>query len=144
MKWIVGIVGLLAANVIAMVILAVTANAGKAQVIPAYYEQAVRYDDVLAETANSRALGWRVDASIVAGSLDVIVRDANGAAITGATAKVSGYLRTHADAPFEIALAGADRYRAALPTSATGWYDLVIIVERGRDRFTRRLSIEAR
>jgi nitrogen fixation protein FixH len=144
MKWIVGVVGLLAANVIAMAILAVTANAGKAQVIPAYYDQALRYDDVLDDAAKSRALGWKVDASIVGGSLEVVVRDATGAVITGATAKAKGYQRTRADAPFEVALPGNGLYRAALPTVSTGWYDVVIVVERGRERFTHKLSIEAR
>jgi nitrogen fixation protein FixH len=143
MKWIVGIVGLLAANVIAMVILAVTANTGKAQVIPAYYDQALRYDNVLDDAAKSRALGWKVDASIVGGSIEVVVRDAAGASITGATAKANGYQRTHADAPFEVTLTG-EPHRAALPTASTGWYEVVIVVERGRDRFTRKLSIEAR
>jgi nitrogen fixation protein FixH len=143
MKWIVGIVGLLAANVIAMMILAISANDGKAQVIPAYYDQALRYDNVLDDAAKSRALGWKVDASIVDGSLEVVVRDAAGAAITDATAKAKGYQRTHAEAPFDVALSGQP-YRAALPTASTGWYDVVIVVERGRDRFTQKLSIEAR
>jgi len=143
MKWIIGIVGLLAANVIAMVVLAVTANTGKAQVIPAYYDQALRYDDVIDDAARSKATGWHVDASIVDGSLEVVVRDAAGAPVVGATAKAKGYQRTHADAPFEVTLAG-EPYRAALPTMSTGWYDVVIVVERGRDRFTRKLSIEAR
>jgi nitrogen fixation protein FixH len=143
-KWIAGIVGLLAANVIAMAILAVTANTGKAQVIPAYYDQALKYDDVIDDAARSRALGWNVEASIVGGTFEVVVRDATGATIEGATTKVKGYQRTRADAPFDLVLAGTGPYRAALPTTSTGWYDVAIVVGRGRDRFTRKLSIEAR
>jgi len=139
MKWILGIVGLLAANVIAMVILAVTANSGRAQVIPSYYDQALKYDDVLDEAARSAKLGWHVDAVIEHGVVTVTVRDAAGAPIRDANVRVRGYLRTHADAPFDL-----QGDKVALPTAAAGWYDLVVVVERGGDRHTRKLSVEAR
>ena len=37
-KWVLAIVGLLVANVLAMVTLAVAANVDKPQIIPSYYE----------------------------------------------------------------------------------------------------------
>jgi hypothetical protein len=40
-KWLLAIVGLLAANMIAMIVLTVIATNGASQVIPAYYNRAV-------------------------------------------------------------------------------------------------------
>ena len=38
-QWTIAIVGLLVANVVAMVVLAVTANVGASKVIPSYYQE---------------------------------------------------------------------------------------------------------
>ena len=51
LRWILAIAGLLGGNVIAMVILAVVANNGGTQVIPAYYDKAAHYDDELTDSA---------------------------------------------------------------------------------------------
>jgi len=46
-KWTIAIAGLLGVNVVASVVLAMTASHGSSQVIPDYYERAVHYDDAI-------------------------------------------------------------------------------------------------
>jgi nitrogen fixation protein FixH len=141
--WLLAITGLLAGNVLAMVALAVLANDGANQVIPDYYERASHYDDELARSAASRALGWRVALTARDGLLDADVRDAAGRPLVGARVRVTGYQRAHAGAPVDVVLAGAgDHYRGALPRR--GWYDLVAQVDAGAARFTQRVVVEAR
>jgi nitrogen fixation protein FixH len=141
-RWIVGIVGFLAANVIAMVILAAMAHDGSSQVIPDYYDRAAHFDDTLDSAARARALGWHAQVSISHGVVEVVLRDAAGGAIGDAKVRVAGYQRAHArDAvDVELAAAGGGRYRAAIDTRP-GVHDLIITAERGGDRFTQRESI---
>ncbi len=84
-KWLLAIAGLLVANVIAMMALAVAANHGGAQVIPDYYAKATHYDDELDSSSRSQALGWRVEVTVAGDVIDATVVDASGAPITGAT-----------------------------------------------------------
>jgi nitrogen fixation protein FixH len=144
-KWLIAIAGLLVANLIAMVILAVAANRGGAQVIPDYYAKATRYDDELASSTRSQALGWRVDVSIAGDAIDATVVDASGAAITGATVRITGYQRAHASEVVVVVLAAVDagHYRGAMP-GRRGWYDLVARVDARGERYTRRLVVEVR
>jgi nitrogen fixation protein FixH len=148
-RWIVAIVALLAINVIAGVILAVAATNGHTQVIPAYYERAVHYDDALDEATRSTALGWRAHAEIVGQAIAVDVRDASGAPLGGsgeAVVRVTGYQRAHASDVIDTALVlGSDgRYHGSLLGARRGVYDVAISVERGHDRFVQRAAIEAR
>ena len=143
--WTVAIAGLLGVNVIAAVSLAVLANRGAAQVIPDYYEKAAHYDDELARSATSHALGWRVDVTLAGGAVDAAVFDAAGRPLDGARVRVTGYQRAHAAEPLDVVLtgAGAGHYRSALALRG-GWYDLVAAVDAGGSRFTRRVAVEAR
>ena len=143
-KWIVAIVGLLAGNVLAMTALAVTASHGHSQVIPAYYERAVHYDDAIDEAARSRALGWHATATLAGGELVVTARDSTGVTLAGARVHVAGYQRAHAGDGFDVELAAdGDRYRAPVPARA-GACDIQITIERGGARFVERAAIEAR
>jgi nitrogen fixation protein FixH len=144
-KWISAIVGLLVANVIAMVILAVVANNGTNQVIPDYYARASHYDDELARSSASRALGWRVDVAITRGAIEVAVFDAAGRPIEGAEVRVIGYQRAHAAELLDqvLASAGAGRYRAASHARA-GRYDLTALVTSGGAQFSQHVVVEAR
>lgn len=103
-RWTLAIVGLLAGNVLAMTTLATVANVGHSEVIPDYYDQSTRYDDTMAAAAASRALGWRVEATLVDGSLSVAVHDGAGAPLAGATVRASGYPRAHAHERFDVPL----------------------------------------
>ena len=144
-KWLIAIAGLLVANMIAMVILAVAANRAGAQVIPDYYAKATRYDDELASSTRSQALGWRVDVSIAGNVIDATVVDASGAAIREATVRITGYQRAHASDVVDVvmATAGAGHYRGTMP-GRRGWYDLVVRVDARGERYTKRLVVEAR
>jgi nitrogen fixation protein FixH len=144
-KWLIAIAGLLIANVLVMVTLAVIANRGGAQVIPDYYARATHYDEELASAARSQALGWRIDVAIAGDAIDVTVVDASGAAITGATVRITGYQRAHASEVVDVVLTAADagHYRGAL-LGRRGWYDLVACVDARGERYTERFVVEAR
>jgi nitrogen fixation protein FixH len=144
-KWLIAIAGLLVANMIAMVILAVIANRGGAQVIPDYYVRATHYDEELASSTRSQALGWRVDVAVAGDTVDATVVDASGSAITGATVRITGYQRAHASDVVDVVLTAADagRYRGAMP-GRRGWYDLVVRVDARGESYTRRLVVERR
>lgn len=144
LSWLLAIVGLLAANVIAMMILAV-ASAGGTQVIPAYYDKAAHYDDELDRASASRALGWRAEVAFAGGAIDVTVSDAAGRAVDGARVRITGYQRAHASESLDVELAmiGAGHYRSTVH-GRRGWHDLTIAADRGDAHFTQRVAIEAR
>jgi nitrogen fixation protein FixH len=143
-KWLLAIVGLLGANVIAMITLAVAAHGG-AEIIPDYYTRATHYDDELDSSSRSQALGWRVELAADGNVIDAVVADAAGQPITGAAVHVTGYQRAHAAETVDIALAAtsAGHYRGAMP-SRRGWYDVVARVEARGTQYTRRMVVEAR
>ncbi|TMQ13149.1 MAG: hypothetical protein E6J90_12110 [Deltaproteobacteria bacterium] len=143
--WIIAIVGLLAGNVIAMVILAVVANDGGTQVIPQYYDRAAHYDDELDRASASRALGWHAEVAIAAGAVDVTVSDAAGRAIEGARVHITGYQRAHAGEllDLELATTGGGHYRGDL-RERRGWHDLTIAADRGGAHYVQHVAVEAR
>ncbi|HEY4243240.1 MAG TPA: FixH family protein [Kofleriaceae bacterium] len=136
-KWIVAITGLLGANVLASVALAMTAAHGSSQVIPDYYERAVHYDDAIDQAATDRRLGWHVDTAVTPAGLVVHVRDAAGAPLAGATIDVTGYQRAHASTPFHLTPGAGP---VALPVH--GVCDIALVVTRGTDRFAVQRTIE--
>jgi len=144
-KWLAAIAGLLGANVIAMVVLAVVANNGTTQVIPDYYARATHYDDELASSTVSQALGWHVEIAMIGGAIDATLRDAAGRAIDGARVRITGYQRAHASDAVDVALADATagHYRSAV-RARPGRYDLVAIVAARGARYTQHLVVEAR
>lgn len=122
-RWIVAIVGLLTANLLAMGVLMGAAQSGHSQVIPDYYEKAVHYDDAIDQAARNRALGWRVTPRW-AGELVADVVDRDGAPLVGAIVTIEKRART--------------------PGQQRGIYDLTITVTRGRDVFVEAIAAEAR
>jgi nitrogen fixation protein FixH len=144
-KWLLAIAGLLLANVIAMVTLAVAANHDSAQVIPDYYAKATHYDDELDSSTRSQALGWRIDVADVGDAIEATVVDAAGAPITGASVRLTGYQRAHASEVVDMALiaTSAGHYRGSMP-ERRGWYDLVARIDAHGAYYTRRVVIEAR
>ena len=143
--WTLAITGLLAANVVAMAILAVVAHSGTHQVIPDYYTKATHYDDEMARSSVSQALGWRVEIAIAGTAIGASVSDAAGEPLDGARVHVSGYQRAHAAERVDLALApdGPGHYRAVLG-ARRGWYDLVAVVEARGAHYTRHIVVEAR
>ena len=145
MRWLLVIGGLLIGNVIAMVVLAVVANDGGTQVIPAYYDRAAHYDDDLARASASRALGWHAEVAIAAGEIDVTMSDASGHALDGARVRVTGYQRAHASEPVDVELAsvGVGHYRVGL-RERRGWHDLTVVADRGDAHYQQQVAVEAR
>lgn len=143
-RWVIAIVCLLGANVLASVVLAAVANNGDTQVIPGYYDKAVHYDDRIASAKHAADLGWRVHAEIRDGVMSIELRDAAGQLVPDARVSATGYARARASVPLTLELAaGANgRYRAAAP--ARGWCDFAVVATRGTDRVERRISVEAR
>ncbi len=143
-RWTLAIVGLLGGNVLAMTTLATVANVGHSEVIPDYYDQSTRYDDKMAAATASRALGWRVEATLVDGALSVAVRDAAGAPLAGATVRAAGYPRSHAHERFDVPLVarGPGTY-LGVADRLPGLHDLAITIERGGQHDLQHLLIEA-
>ena len=143
--WAIAIVGLLGVNVVAMVILAVVANDGGTQVIPAYYDKAAHYDDEIDRARVSRALGWHAGVVMAGGAIEVVLSDAAGHAIDGATLRVTGYHRVHAADPFDVVLAkaGGGRYRGDV-RDRPGWHDLTVVADRAGVRYLQHVTVEAR
>ena len=58
-RWILIVIGLLLGNAVAVVVLIGSAGGTRGRVLPDYYDRAAAWDDTMAETARSNALGWR-------------------------------------------------------------------------------------
>jgi hypothetical protein len=121
LKWILAIVGLLVGNLIAMVVLVVSANGDRVQVIPEYYDRAVHYDREIDQAAKNRELGWQVHTR-GDGKVVVDVRDRDGSTLVGAEVHAQATPRT--------------------PGQVRGIHDVAITVTRGDDRFFDRTTVE--
>lgn len=145
-KWTIAIVVLLGGNLVAMVVLATTANRDDAQVIPGYYDKAVHFDDTIDEAARSAALGWSADTTLIASTIEVRVTDRAGNALAGARVRVDGYPRAHAvdTLESELVASGPGVYRARVGGERLGLHDLTIIVEHEGRRFTLQATVEGR
>lgn len=145
MRWWLVISGLLVGNALAMVLLAVIAGDGGTQVIPAYYDRAVHFDDEIDRASASRALGWHAEVAIAAGQIDVTMSDGSGHPVDDARVRVTGYQRAHAGEPVDVELArvGGGHYRAGL-RERRGWHDLTVVAERGDAHYQQRVAVEAR
>lgn len=129
-KWIVAIVGLLGANVLATVVLIAASHHGGSQVIANYDQKALHYDDQIDQATRNARLGWNVAASVAGNTLVV------DGAPAGATVRVSGYPRAHADRTF----AGAG---PRMPLPARGILDVTVTVDRGADHFVQHQTVDA-
>ncbi|MGE5185976.1 MAG: FixH family protein [Acidobacteriota bacterium] len=140
-RWVGVIVGLLVGNVAATGVLIAASHDGASRVIPAYYDQAIHYDDVMAQARRNVELGWRVE---LAPDLTVRVHDRAGAPIDDARVHLAGYTRA-SGAPVDANLvrAGAGVYRGSV-AHGRGWQDLTVTVARGGDKYVAREAIEAR
>lgn len=141
-KWILAIVGLLAANLVAMGLLIAAARSDRARVLPDYYERAVRYDQTIEQAAVSARLGWQVEARLGADSLTVTVRDRDGVLVRDARVDIEAMSRAR----------GVVEVARAVPTDAAyvvrarwgGLYDVTIRVARGEDLYVAQQTLEAR
>lgn len=143
-RWTLIIVGLLGGNLLAMALLIGSSQTSRAQVIPEYYQRAVRFDDEIDDASRARDLGWQIRASLERDAITVEVADRAGKPVVGVV-HVHGFQRAHAANRFEVDLAAiADgRYRIAR-ANELGVHDLDVVVERGSSRFVAHVVIEAR
>lgn len=145
--WPLAIVGVLGLTVGANAVIYWVANRGEGPSVESdYYRRAVQWDSTLAEEARSRALGWRIAASLSPpsggfGRLDFTVADAQGAPVAGARVHVEGFAIAHAhlalDAPLDEVSAGHYAVRLAVPH--TEWHEFRFIVARDTARFSARV-----
>jgi len=117
---------------------------------PDYYRKAVAWDSTIAQAGRNTALGWHLDASLgrgpagSPGGLEVILQSADGTPVDSATIRVEA---THNARAAEILTAdlrptGRGRYRADLPTTRRGRWELRFTAVRGADHFTATLRRE--
>ncbi len=144
-RWTLIIIGFLLSNALAMGFLILASSTSRAQVIPDYYARSTRYDAELDAAARSRALGWQVAVSIVDGAITATVRDRNGAPLETVDVRAIATPRADATRLVDVRLvaAGGGRHAAQLVTGP-GLHDVIVIVERGSERFSAHALVEAR
>lgn len=145
LRWILIVIGLLAGNVLAVVVLITAAGSADAdRVLPDYYDRAAHFDDQMAADEASAALGWKVDAVIAGGALEIRIADAHGVPLVGAHVEVSGYHRAHAGEPVQIAPVEATPgvYRAPLAATPGIWV-LTVRSAHGHFSHVARIEVEA-
>ena len=138
--------------VVALLLLSITAafqalfaaqSDGGAQVVEAYYDSAIRYEDEQAAQAASDALGWSAGVEVGAceGGLcavDVTVRDREGAPVEGLTGLLRVSRPQEAATFARIPLAASERpgvYRQFVPVNADGLWDFALTARRGDEQF---------
>lgn len=114
-KWILAIVGLLAGNVLAMVLLATVATVGRSEVVPEY--------------------SWHVDATLTGRDLEIVVRDGAGDPIEDAAVRVVGVIGELAH--------HAHGYAGRLDVGP-GKHSLTITIDRGGARHVESAIVVAR
>jgi len=145
--WPLAIVGVLGLTVGANAVVYWVANRGEGPSVETdYYRRAVQWDSTLAEQARSRALGWRIAASLSPpadgrGQLDLTVVDAQGAPVAGARVHVEGFAIAHSHLQLDAPLAevAAGHYAVRLAVTHVEWHEFRFIVARDTARFAARV-----
>lgn len=152
MQWPIGIALVLALTVASNVWMAIVASSDEAFAVePDYYRKAVHFDDEMALRAESARLGWSVQPELRLGSpsapgtLTVVVRDAAGAPVNGATVELLAMHNARASHQLAatLAFAGDGRYEAPLAAERPGEWELRLTVTRGGERFATRARVDA-
>ncbi len=144
LTWTIAIVGLLAGNIVAMIVLMMAAGSASPAIVPDYYERAAHFDTAIDDARRSASLGWTTHQVVSPTGIEVRVADRDGAPLGDATVRVTGYARAQATRQIDVTLVatGPGTYRAGLASTA-GVHDLTIVVERGADRFVASTTVEA-
>jgi hypothetical protein len=113
---------------------------------PDYYRKAVAWDSTEAVAARSRALGWRLEATLGAVSvgrapLAVALRDDAGTPVSGALVRVEVFAVARADERLDTMLTEttAGHYALTLPIADAQWHEVRLSADRAGDRFVQRL-----
>lgn len=152
MGWPIGITVALVVMAASNVWVAVIASDPNALAVePDYYEKAVHFDATMRQAQHNLALGWTLEPAIEPVSTDsgAVVRaqlhDAVGQALSGAVVHVTALHNALANFPVQATLAddGNGAYSARLPIHRTGAWELRFVVQRGADRFTSNVRVDA-
>ncbi|GAB5518468.1 MAG: hypothetical protein RhofKO_07190 [Rhodothermales bacterium] len=134
--WPTFIVSLLAASVGAGVWTVIQANSfGKAEVVADYHQQALDFDQQIAEQTASNALGWTSSLTIANGEVTVELRDRAGTLLDEAAVTVTPSRPESADAEALLTLTpvpeAPGRYTTPITFSRAGLWTFAIRAERG-------------
>jgi nitrogen fixation protein FixH len=142
--WIGFVVALLVGNAAAMVFLIAKAGDPTPRVLPDYYRRAVAWDETAAVRRASAALGWSAEATWTDQELVVVLTDASGAPIRGATVAIVARHRSRADRRASLALSerGDGRYAGTLAAEQAGLHELEVTASRGSDTFVSTQVVE--
>lgn len=115
-----------------------------------HYIKGLAYNRTLEDVARQRALGWTGTLAMrrAAGDgFDLVLelRDANGRALSGGTARANFVRPTHAGFDFSVDLAarGAGRYRGAVAPPLPGQWEVRVTLRHpsGEFRMTQRMTV---
>lgn len=149
--WPIGVAAILALTVAANFGIYYVANADQGIAIePDYYKKAVAWDSTMAQARDNAALGWRLTPTLAAfttrdgAGLHVTITDSTGAAISGATVKVTAFYNARAGVITDTTLAAAaGGYEGTLPVRHGGLWELRFDVRRGAVHFTSTSRVDA-
>jgi nitrogen fixation protein FixH len=151
--WPIAIVALLAGSAGANIaFLVIAAHDASFAVERDYYAKALAWDEVIAQEARNRELGWAVSAAVERGPaargarLVARVIDRAGAPVRGAAVSVDAFPSARASHVVTGALApaGAGVYTLDLPGARAGVWEVRLRVARGADVFTGTVAAELR
>jgi hypothetical protein len=113
---------------------------------PDYYRKAVAWDSTQAVAGRSRALGWRLSATLGAAGrwaapFSVALSDDAGAPVTGALVRVEVFAVARADERLDTTLAetAPGHYSLSLPVVGAEWHEVRLTADRAGDHFLQRL-----
>lgn len=119
---------------------------------PSYYQQAVHWDDELAQRSQNAALGWQAAARLVESDdgvarVRVSLTDADGEPLDGADVRLEAFAISRALQVVRLPLPEADEasggvYSAVLPAGALGQWELRLAIEHDNQRFTSVSRVE--
>lgn len=107
-----------------------------------YYQRGLRFNETIEDARRQAVLGWRaqvrkVDDGGGASRLEVMLSDAAGSPVTGASVRAEMVRPTAEGYDFDLALTemGGGRYGADVQPPLPGQWEARVNVRRGRDRF---------
>jgi nitrogen fixation protein FixH len=143
-RWIAAVVGLLVGNAIAMGVLLAEAGDPTPRVLPDYYRRAIAWDDTMAARRASAALGWTATPTLDGDRVAVVLVDAAGAPVSGATVTVTARHRSRADGVVAATLdeAAPGRYLGDLALARPGLHELEVTARRAGATFLASALVE--
>lgn len=149
--WPIGMATILALTVGANFwVLAVANDDPSFAVEPDYYHKALHWDDEMAQQERNIVLGWRLTPTLApfgahGALLTVQLTDSTGAALAGATVRVSALSIARAGRVLDATLAATpgSEYAATIPVDRAGEWELRFEAVRDGQRFTAVRRLEA-